>query len=239
MALLGDVKQTIKSLLPKLKPHLEDRHLQKALDVYDKTRKQLDDLASANDALVVHPQYIAAQISQWVNEDTVLTCDVETPTVWAARYLKMNGHRRLLGSFKHGSMANALPQAIDAQIHNQDRQVVVICGDGGFAMLMGDLLSVAQHQLPIKIVIFNNSSLGIVTMEIKSGGYLTDGTGLKNPYFAAIATACNITGIRVEKSSELPDSLQQAFACEGSVLIDVITASDQLAMPPQIKLAQA
>ncbi len=239
MALLGDVKQTIKALLPKLKQNQDERHLKKALDDYQKTRKQLDDLATANDSMALHPQYVATQISQWANDDAIFTCDVGTPTVWAARYLKMNGHRRLLGSFNHGSMANALPQAIGAQIHDRDRQVVALCGDGGFAMLMGDLLSVAQHQLPIKIIIFNNSALGFVAMEMKSGGYLTDGTELKNPDFAAIAQACHIKGIRVEKSTDLPDALQQAFCHDGPVLIDVITASDELAMPPQIKLAQA
>jgi pyruvate dehydrogenase (quinone) len=151
----------------------------------------------------------------------------------------MNGQRRLLGSFNHGSMANAMPQAIGAQAIDRSRQVVALCGDGGFAMLMGDFLTLAQQKLPVKIIIFNNSVLGFVAMEMKSGGYLTDGTELKNPDFAAIAEAAGIKGIRVEKASDIDTALQDAFAYEGPVLIDVITATEELAMPPQIKFEQA
>jgi len=164
---------------------------------------------------------------------------VGTPTVWAARYLKMNGKRRLLGSFNHGSMANAMPQALGAKATAPDRQVVAMCGDGGFSMLMGDFLSVAQMKLPIKIIVFNNSVLGFVAMEMKAGGYLTDGTDLHDTNFAAIAEACGITGIRVEKASEVDDALQRAFATDGPVLVDVVVAKDELAIPPQIKLEQA
>jgi pyruvate dehydrogenase (quinone) len=133
---------------------------------------------------------------------------VGTPTVWAARYLKMNGKRRLLGSFNHGSMANAMPQALGAKATAPERQVVAMCGDGGFSMLMGDFLSVVQMKLPVKIVIFNNSVLGFVAMEMKAGGYLTDGTELHDTNFARIAEACGITGIRVEKASEVDEALQ-------------------------------
>lgn len=239
LPLIGDVKSTLRALLPLLTKQGDERHLQKALTDYKNSRQQLDDLAIANDKQAIHPQYIAQQISELADENAIFTCDVGTPTVWSARYLKMNGKRRLLGSFNHGSMANALPQAIGAQAVDRHRQVVALCGDGGFAMLMGDLLSVAQHQLPLKIVIFNNSSLGFVAMEMKAGGYLTDGTELNNPNFSTIATACNIKGIRVEKASSLPAALREAFAHPGPVLVDVITATDELAMPPQIKLEQA
>lgn len=151
----------------------------------------------------------------------------------------MNGKRRLLGSFNHGSMANAMPQAMGAQTVDRARQVVALCGDGGFAMLMGDLLSIAQHKLPVKLIIFNNSVLGFVAMEMKAGGFLTDGTELDNPDFAAIAAACNIKGIHVEKASELTEALQQAFAHPGPVLVDVTTAREELVMPPKVKLEQA
>ena len=151
----------------------------------------------------------------------------------------MNGRRRLLGSFNHGSMANAMPQALGAQALNRDRQVVALCGDGGFSMLMGDFIALAQLKLPVKLVIFNNSVLGFVAMEMKAGGYLTDGTELDNPDFAAIAEACGIKGLRVEKASELNGALEQAFAHPGPVLVDVITAKEELAMPPQIKMEQA
>ncbi|MEC5319122.1 ubiquinone-dependent pyruvate dehydrogenase [Brenneria populi subsp. brevivirga] len=239
MALVGDVKSTLTALLPQLEVKTDRAFLDKALKHYADARKGLDDLATANDKQAIHPQYLAQQISRYASEDAIFTCDVGTPTVWAARYLKMNGKRRLLGSFSHGSMANAMPQALGAQALNRDRQVISLSGDGGFSMLMGDFLSIAQLKLPVKIVVFNNSVLGFVAMEMKAGGYLTDGTELDNPNFAAIANACGIKGIRVEKASELNAALEEAFAFDGPVLLDVITATEELAMPPQIKLDQA
>ncbi|WP_215848307.1 ubiquinone-dependent pyruvate dehydrogenase [Candidatus Pantoea bituminis] len=238
-AYIGDVKTTLQAILPQLMDKTDRQHLDSALKHYVEARKDLDDLANANDKQAIHPQYLAQQISHYANDDAIFTCDVGTPTVWAARYLKMNGKRRLLGSFNHGSMANAMPQALGAQAIDRDRQVVALCGDGGFSMLMGDFLTVAQLKLPVKLVIFNNSVLGFVAMEMKAGGYLTDGTELDNPDFAAIAQACGIKGIRVEKASDLNGALEQAFSHDGPVLIDVITAKEELAMPPQIKMEQA
>lgn len=239
MALVGDIKSTLTALLPQLQVKNERKFLDKALKHYEEARKDLDGLATPNDKQAIHPQYLAQQISRFAAADAIFTCDVGTPTVWACRYLQMNGQRRLLGSFNHGSMANAMPQAIGAQAIDRSRQVVALCGDGGFAMLMGDFLTLAQQKLPVKIIIFNNSVLGFVAMEMKSGGYLTDGTELKNPDFAAIAQAAGIKGIRVEKASDIDTALQDAFAYEGPVLIDVITATEELAMPPQIKFEQA
>jgi pyruvate dehydrogenase (quinone) len=239
MALVGDIKSTLTALLPQLQVKNERKFLDKALKHYAEARKDLDGLATPNDKQAIHPQYLAQQISRFAAADAIFTCDVGTPTVWACRYLQMNGQRRLLGSFNHGSMANAMPQAIGAQAIDRSRQVVALCGDGGFAMLMGDFLTLAQQKLPVKIIIFNNSVLGFVAMEMKSGGYLTDGTELKNPDFAAIAEAAGIKGIRVEKASDIDNALQDAFAYEGPVLIDVITATEELAMPPQIKFEQA
>lgn len=237
--LIGDIKATVQALLPLLSASHDSAHLEKSVKHYQKSRQQLDDLAVANDDRPIHPQYLAQQIDRLATDDTIFTCDVGTPTVWAARYLTMNGKRRLLGSFNHGSMANAMPQAMGAQSVDGSRQVVAMCGDGGFAMLMGDLLTIAQHQLPVKLVIFNNSVLGFVAMEMKAGGYLTNGTELDNPDFAAIAKACNIESFSVQKASELSGVLKQAFDHLGPVLIDVTTAKDELAMPPQIKLEQA
>jgi len=239
LPLVGDIKTTLTALLPLLAEKTDQSFLDKALKHYQETRKDLDGLATANDKLPIHPQYLAQQISTYAAPDAIFTCDVGTPTVWAARYLKMNGKRRLLGSFNHGSMANAMPQALGAQAIDRNRQVVALCGDGGFTMLMGDFLTLAQQKLPVKLVIFNNSVLGFVAMEMKAGGYLTDGTELENPNFAAIANASGIKGIRVEKSSELDAALIEAFAHPGPVLVDVVTATTELAMPPQIKLDQA
>jgi len=215
MALIGDIKSTLAALLPLLEEKTDRKFLDKALSDYRDARKGLDDLAKPSEK-AIHPQYLAA-----------------------ARYLKMNGKRRLLGSFNHGSMANAMPQALGAKATAPERQVVAMCGDGGFSMLMGDFLSVAQMKLPLKIVVFNNSVLGFVAMEMKAGGYLTDGTELHDTNFARIAEACGITGIRVEKASEVDDALQRAFTIDGPVLVDVVVAKEELAIPPQIKLEQA
>ncbi|QMV52311.1 ubiquinone-dependent pyruvate dehydrogenase [Ewingella americana] len=239
MALVGDIKTTLTALLPKLQEKSDRKFLDKALKHYQEARKDLDGLATLNDKKAIHPQYLAQQISRFADADAVFTCDVGTPTVWACRYLQMNGQRRLIGSFNHGSMANAMPQALGAQAIDRNRQVVAMCGDGGFTMLMGDFLTLAQQKLPVKIIIFNNSVLGFVAMEMKAGGYLTDGTELQNPNFAAMAEAAGIKGIRVEKASDVDAALQDAFAYEGPVLVDVVTATDELAMPPQIKLEQA
>ncbi|HBT4715867.1 ubiquinone-dependent pyruvate dehydrogenase [Klebsiella quasipneumoniae] len=238
MALVGDIKSTLKALLPLLEEKTDRRFLDKALEHYRDARKGLDDLAKPSEK-AIHPQYLAQQISHFADEDAIFTCDVGTPTVWAARYLKMNGKRRLLGSFNHGSMANAMPQAIGAKATAPERQVVAMCGDGGFSMLMGDFLSLAQMKLPVKIIIFNNSVLGFVAMEMKAGGYLTDGTELHDTNFARIAEACGIKGIRVEKAAEVDEALQNAFRTDGPVLVDVVVAKEELAIPPQIKLEQA
>ncbi|WP_299997546.1 ubiquinone-dependent pyruvate dehydrogenase [uncultured Cedecea sp.] len=239
MAIVGDVKATLKALLPLLEEKTDLHFLEKARKHYQKTREELDALAQPIPDKPIHPQYLAQQISHYAQEDAIFTCDVGTPTVWAARYLKMNGKRRLLGSFNHGSMANAMPQALGAKATVPDRQVVAMCGDGGFSMLMGDFLSVVQLNLPIKIVIFNNSVLGFVAMEMKAGGYLTNGTDLHPTNFAAIASACGIKSFRVEQPEQLNDALEQAFAFDGPALVDVVVAKEELAMPPEIKLEQA
>ncbi len=239
MALIGDIRTTLIALQPLLEVKQDRTFLDKALKHYQKARKDLDDLATANDKQAIHPQYLAQQLSTWASDDAIFTCDVGTPTVWAARYLKMNGKRRLIGSFNHGSMANAMPQALGAQSIDKQRQVIAMCGDGGFSMLMGDFLSVAQLKQPVKLVVFNNSVLGFVAMEMQSGGYLTDGTDLQNPSFAAIANACGVKGIRVERASDLDAAIQEMLAHDGPALLDVVTASEELVMPPQIKMEQA
>lgn len=177
-------------------------------------------------------------MSEIADEDAVFTCDVGTPTVWAARYLKMNGKRRLLGSFVHGSMANAMVQAIGAQAAFPKRQVVSLSGDGGFAMLMGDLLTIRQLNLPVKIVIINNGVLGFVDMEMKAAGFLPSNVELANPNFAAMAQAGGIKGIRVEQAADLDQALRDAFGHDGPVVVDVVTNRDELAMPPKVTLEQ-
>jgi pyruvate dehydrogenase (quinone) len=240
MGLVGDVKATLQALTPQLTPKQNRNHLDQCLEHYQKARKGLDDLATGVPGKKpIHPQYVARVVDQLAAEDTVFTCDVGTPTIWAARYLTMNGKRRLLGSFSHGSMANALPQAIGAQAAFPSRQVITFSGDGGLAMLMGDLLSLKQLNLPVKLVVFNNSSLAFVELEMKAAGILDYATELQNPNFADIARAAGLFGVRVEDPGELQESVKRALEYDGPALIDVVTAREELAMPPTIELKQA
>ena len=238
--LVGDVGETIAALLPLLKPRTDRRFLDAARGHYEKARKGLDDLAVPSaTGRPIHPQYLVKRVSELAAPDAIFTADVGTPTVWAARYLAMNGKRRLLGSFNHGSMANAMLQAIGAQAAAPGRQVVSLSGDGGFTMMMGDFISLSQLDLPVKIVLSNNGSLGFVAMEMKAGGYLDTGTDLQNPDFAAMANAMGIKGIRVEDAKDLDHALTAAFEHPGPALVDVVTAKQELVMPPKVQLEQA
>jgi pyruvate dehydrogenase (quinone) len=238
LALVGNVKATLLALLPLLKEKTDDKHLAQAQQHYAKTRRELDGLAKGN-SRDLHPQQVARAISDQAAADAIFTCDVGLPTVWAARYLAMNGHRRLLGSFWHGSMANAMAQAIGAQEAFPNRQVVSLSGDGGFTMLMGDFISLAQLKLPVKIVVFNNSALGFIELEQKSTGFLDFGTKLNNPNFAAVAQAVGIHGIRLTNPADVDDAIAEALAHEGPVLVDAIVARSELVMPPSITLEMA
>ncbi|WP_219266320.1 ubiquinone-dependent pyruvate dehydrogenase [Pseudomonas sp. Xaverov 259] len=240
LGIAADVSETIDALLPRLTRKTDRSFLDTSLKHYEKARQGLDDLAQPSKAdRPIHPQYVARLLSELADDDAIFTADVGSPTVWAARYLKMNGKRRLIGSFNHGSMANAMPQAIGAQAAFPGRQVISMSGDGGFAMLMGDFISLAQLKLPVKVIVFDNSSLGFVAMEMKAAGYLDTGTELKNPDFAAMSNAMGILGIRVEQSEDLEPALRRALAHNGPVLVDVVTATQELVMPPTIKLEQA
>ena len=240
LGVAGDVAETVRALSPRLKAKTDHSFLQSARKHYAKAREGLDDLATPSaPGRPIHPQYLTRLVSELAEDDAIFTADVGTPTVWAARYLEMNGKRRLIGSFNHGSMANALPQAIGAQAAFPGRQVVSLSGDGGFSMLMGDFISLTQLGLPVKVIVYDNGSLGFVAMEMKAAGFLDTGTDLKNPDFAAMANAMGVKGVRVEQSADLAPALKDAFAFPGPVLIDVITAKQELALPPAIQLEQA
>jgi pyruvate dehydrogenase (quinone) len=234
------VAQTIQALLPLLEENKNRRHLDQAMEHYRKARKSLDELAIGTPGKrPVHPQQIVKAISDQAAADAVFTCDVGLPTVWAARYLAMNGKRRLLGSFWHGSMANAMAQTIGVQKAFPGRQVVSLSGDGGFAMLMGDFLSLVQLGLPVKVVVFNNGALGFIELEQKSTGFLATGTELQNPNFAAMAEAVGVRGIRIEDPGEVDTGIAAALAHDGPVLVDAVVSRTELAMPPSVTLEMA
>ena len=240
LGVVGDVRATLTALLPLLKQKRDGTHLARAQQHYAKSRKELDHLAKGTPGKrLLHPQQIAKAISDQAAADAIFTCDVGLPTVWAARYLAMNGRRRLLGSFWHGSMANAMAQAIGAQAAFPGRQVVSLSGDGGFTMLMGDFITLTQYKLPVKIVVFNNGTLGFVELEQKSTGFLDFGVDLQNPNFAAMAEAVGIRGIRIEDAGQVEDGIAAALAHDGPVLVDAVVNRTELAMPPSITLEMA
>ncbi|MET4592860.1 MULTISPECIES: ubiquinone-dependent pyruvate dehydrogenase [unclassified Sphingomonas] len=239
LGVVGDVGATIDHLLPLVTRNRDDAFLKESRANYAEARKGLDDLANGTPGSgVIHPQHVARLVSEQASDDAVFTCDVGTPTVWAARYLAMNGRRRLIGSFNHGSMANALPQAIGAQAAFPGRQVVSLSGDGGLAMLMGELLTVRQLGLPVKIIVFNNGTLGFVEMEMKAAGLIETGVALDNPDFAAMARAIGIHGVRVTDPGEVDAGVREVLSHPGPALLDAVTARTELSMPPKITLEQ-
>jgi pyruvate dehydrogenase (quinone) len=240
LGLVGTVKDTLAALQPLLQQKNQRDHLDRSLRHYRRTRKTLDELAvNDRDRSPIRPEYVAGLADRLAADDAVFTVDVGSPVVWAARYLKMNGRRRLVGSFNHGTMACALPHAIGAQTAFRNRQVVALAGDGGLTMMFGELVTLIQNRLPVKVVVFNNSSLNFVELEMKAAGIVNFGTELVNPDFAAVAQAMGIFGRRVEQPSDLQQALADAFAFDGPALVDVVTARQELSIPPAITVEQA
>ncbi len=239
LGLIGDVKTTLIALLPRLNQKNDKKHLDNSLRHYHAARQGLDDLASGEPGRKpIHPQYVAKVLDEVTSDDAIFSCDVGTPTIWAARYLRMNGKRRLLGSFAHGSMANALPQAIGAQLSYPSRQVITLSGDGGLAMLLGDLLSLRQLELPVKLVVFKNNSLGFVELEMKAAGFLDFATDLHNPDFAKMAEAAGLLGLTAETPELVRPVLVEAPKHDGPALVEVLVNRQELALPPSIEVGQ-
>jgi len=237
--LVGTVGATVDALLPMITVKIDSAYLDRLTAHYRRARGRLDKLArDRRTDSPLHPQYVAAAIDRLAAPDAIFTADVGTPVIWAARYLRMNGTRRLVGSFNHGSMANALPHAIGAQASHPGRQVIALSGDGGIAMLLGELITLRQQHLPVKVVVFSNGALSFVELEMKAAGIVTYGTDLDNPDFAGIARAAGLFGVRVDKAGDLDDALQGAFGHDGAALVEVATARQELSLPPKLSYGQ-
>jgi len=239
LGLVGDVAATLTAVLPKLTQRSDDRHLKESVQHYQKARRELDELAVGEPGhRPIHPQYVAKMLDETAAADAIFTCDVGTPTIWAARYLRMNGTRRLLGSFVHGSMASALPQAIGAQLCHPGRQVITLSGDGGLAMLLGDLLSLRQLDLPVKLVVFRNDALAFVELEMKAAGLLDFATELHNPNFASIAEGAGLLGLTAETPEQVRPMLVEALHHDGPALVEVLVNRQELILPASLEVSQ-
>ena len=239
LGLVGDVAETLRALLPlvaeKEDASFLDAQRQRHAREVEKLQVYVDHVSEQHP---IHPEYVAATIDRLAADDAIFTVDTGMTTVWGARYLHASGGRRIVGSFKHGSMANALPQAIGAQLAEPGRQVISMSGDGGLTMLLGDLLTLAQEQLPIKLVVFNNGVLGMVRLEMQVAGFPDFQTDLRDVDFSGLAESVGIRGIRIERHDEVEAGLREAFAADGPVLCDVCTDPDALSLPPHISFDQ-
>ena len=236
MGLHGDIKATIDALLPLLKEKTDDSFLKAQLEIYAQVKEHL--LTYVKDSgkpAAIHPEYVAWAIDQAAADDAIFTVDTGMCCVWGSRYIQATGKREMLGSWNHGSMANAMPQAIGAALACPGRQVIALCGDGGLSMLLGDLATIKQYNLPIKVIVFNNRSLGMVKLEMEVGGLPDTETDMINADFALVAQAMGFTGITVNEPENVASSLQLAFNTPGPVLVNVMTDPNALAMPPKVE----
>ncbi|MFE2249595.1 thiamine pyrophosphate-dependent enzyme [Streptomyces lavendulae] len=254
VGLAGDVGATLRALLPLLKAAPDRAHLDDARERFARWQEGQQRLADPahehrwtgklraavdNREHAIRPEALAAAVDAYAAADAVFTSDTGMATVWLSRFVTMRGDRRLIGSYNLGSMANAMPQALGAQLWAPDRQVVALCGDGGLSMLLGDLMTIRTYRLPVKLVVFDNRRLGMVKLEQEQAGLPEFGTELDNPDFAAVATALGLTGIRVTEPADLHESVRRAFETPGPVLLDVLTNPEEVAVPGKPTVAQA
>jgi pyruvate dehydrogenase (quinone) len=239
MGLCGSIKDTLTVLLPQIKQKKDDSFLQAQLKVYADVKENMqtyvDDCGEKDN---IHPEFVADAIDKLADDDAIFTVDTGMSCVWGARYINATGKRKMLGSFNHGSMANAMPQAIGAALACPGRQVIALCGDGGLSMLLGDLTTIAQYKLPIKIVVFNNHSLGMVKLEMEVAGLPDWQTDMFNPDFAMVAQAMGMKGVTVTDPENARQALLEAFMFDGPVVINIMTDPTALAMPPKVEFEQ-
>jgi len=239
LGLCGDVKETLAVLLTLLREKEDATFLNRQLEFYKVVKKNLlyyvNDPGEPNS---IHPEYVASVINELADRDAIFTVDTGMCCVWAARYINGTGERKMLGSFNHGSMANAMPQAIGAAFARPDQQVIAFCGDGGLSMMMGDLMTIVQYNLPVKIVLFNNRSLGMVKLEMEVAGIPDVETDMLNPDFTKLAEAMGMYGITVNDPADVKSALEKAFLQAGPALIIIQTDPNALAMPPKLEFDQ-
>lgn len=239
LALGGNVKDTLQALLPLLRTRTDDDFLLEQLQIYEKVREDMASVAEKKGGnCTIAPEYVTSLIDKLAAEDAIFTVDTGMCCVWGARFLNATGKREMLGSFNHGSMANAMPMAIGAAFARPQQQVVALCGDGGISMLLGDLVTIVQYKLPVKLIVFDNRALGMVKLEMEVAGLPDWQTDMYNPDFAAVAEAMGMKGYSVSDPAELEEVLKQALAFEGPVLVRVCTDPNALAMPPKVEFSQ-
>lgn len=236
MGLHGDIKTSLNALIPLLDVNEDESFLNAQLKVYEKVKEHLHTYVEDKGTTdAIHPEAVAFEINKLASQDAIFTVDTGMCCVWGSRYIDATGKRSMIGSFNHGSMANAMPHAIGAALSSPERQVVALCGDGGLSMLLGDLATIKQYNLPIKLIVFNNRSLGMVKLEMEVAGLPDAETDMLNPDFALVAEAMGIKGMTISDPEHLEIILGEAFAVDGPVLVNVMTDPNALAMPPKIE----
>ncbi|MBO0393204.1 ubiquinone-dependent pyruvate dehydrogenase [Stenotrophomonas maltophilia] len=238
LGVVGDIAPTLDALLPMLPPREDSSFLDECIEHRDKALKKREQEEQPGEGELIHPQHLTALLSKHASDDALFTADGGSPMVWVLRHIRVNGRRRTLTSLLHGTMANAMPQALGLQKAFPGRQVISLSGDGGLAMLLGDLLTAVQENLPIKVVVFNNGSLNFVELEQKVEGLLDNYTDLKNPDFGRLAEVIGFHGRTVTRSEDLEEAVQDFLAQRGPALLDVHTSRAELVMPPQIEAKQ-
>ena len=239
LGLCGDVKDTLQTLLPLVEMKKDVTFLTQQLEFYKEVKKNLliyvEDTGKSNE---IHPEFVASVINELADKDAIFTVDTGMCCVWAARYIDGTGKRKMLGSFNHGSMANAMPQAIGAAFARPDQQVIAFCGDGGLSMMLGDIMTIVQYQLPVKIIVFNNRSLGMVKLEMEVAGIPDLETDMLNPNFVKIAEAMGMMGMSIDDPDDVKSGIEKAFLYDGPVLVSIQTDPNALAMPPKLEFDQ-
>ncbi|HDS1559450.1 thiamine pyrophosphate-binding protein [Stenotrophomonas sp. GD04145] len=238
LGVVGDIEPTLDALLPMLPPREDSTFLDECIERRDKALAKREQEEQPGEGELIHPQHLTALLSKYASDDALFTADGGSPMVWVLRHIRVNGRRRTLTSLLHGTMANAMPQALGLQKAFPGRQVISLSGDGGLAMLLGDLLTAVQEKLPIKVVVFNNGSLNFVELEQKVEGLLDNYTDLKNPDFGRLAEVIGFHGRTVTRSEDLEEAVQDFLAQRGPALLDVHTSRAELVMPPQIEAKQ-